>query len=338
MTKEFLFLSGRISALASKLLTEAQLDRMVMADSPEAAFRVLVELQYASQFNDDTEAKDFLKIINQGLLETKKMILEGTDNDESFEFIWKNFDLNNIKRALKIKLLEGGTEIIDFSEDNGFNGLGSLTVDDIHEIVFSAKEESLKKIPREYHEALLKAEEVFKETGDFQLIELMLDRAHFEFLHRIAQGKGVPFLQEWLSRMADATNIKTVARNLLIFESKFSREMFLPYGKIAYKDLAKVDSIESAEELFKKYELFYLEGVLKENKSAEENIIALERALAKEEDYFLTMAEADALGEIQIPLVYLHRRIKNARKIKYVMLSKFYGMEPELIYETLKHI
>ena len=338
MSKEFLFLSGRISALASKLITDAQLERMIMAKSPDAAFRVLVELQYADQFDDSTKSQDFLKIIHQGLLETKKMISEGTDNDESFEFIWKNFDLNNIKRALKIKLLEGETEITDFSEDNGFNWLGSLSVEDISQVVFAQDAESLAKIPREYHEALKTADEVFAETANFQTIELMLDKAHFEFLKRIADGKGVPFLKKWLSRMADAVNIKTVARNLFIFETEFTEEMFLPYGVIKFADLAKTDSIEEFENLFKKYELLALEGILSDKKSVEENIINLERALSKEEDFFLQMAEADALGEIEIPLVYLHKRIKNARKIKYVMMAKFYGMDPERIYDTLKHI
>ncbi len=338
MAKEFLFLSGRISALESKLLTDAQLDRMIMARTPKDAFRVLVELQYASQFDDSTEAKDFLKVITQGLKETKQMILDGTDNDESFEFIWKSFDLNNLKRALKIKLVDGESEITDFSEDNGFNWLGALTPEDISKIVFQADKEAIQKIPREYREVLQKADKIFAETENFQEIEFLLDKAHFDFLNRVANGKGVPFLKKWLTKMADFANIKAVARNLFIFETKFSREMFLDHGKIAYEDLAKISSSEDFEELFKKYELFFLEGVLKENKTAEENIIALERATEKEMDFFLKMAEADALGEIEVPLVYLHRRIKNARKIKYVMFGKFYGMEPERIYETLKHI
>ncbi len=338
MTKEFLFLSGRISALKSKLLSDSQLERMVMANSPAEAFRVLVELQYASQFDDSTKPQDFLKIIHKGLLETKKMILDGADNDESFEFIWKNFDLNNLKRALKIKFVEKKDDIEDSSEDNGFNWLGSLDINDIKGIIFQNKEEFIRKIPREYREVLSEAENIFSKTGDFKKIELALDKAHFNFLKRISEGKGVPFLKKWLIRMADETNIKTFVRNLLVFKTKFTEDMFLPHGKIPFQDFTEISEISELENLFKKHELYFLEGVLSENNSIDKNIISLERALSKEMDFFLKMSETDALGEIEIPLVYLHQRIKNARKIKYVMMAKFYGMDSEKIYETLKHI
>lgn len=337
MNKEFLFLSGRISALEAKLVIFSQLERMVMAKTPADAFRILVELQYADIFDDSTKPQDFLKIINQGLLETKKMILEGTDNDKSFEFIWKNFDLNNLKRALKIKLLDEKTEITDFSEDNGFNWLGELSAEDIQEIVFDGKGYK-NKIPREYRQILDQAEEIFGEDENFQRIELLLDKAHFDFLNRIAGNDEVKFLQKWLERMADMANIKTVARTLFLFEGKFSREMFLPYGKIKFLDLDKINSLENFETLFKKYELYSLEEILSEKNTTEENIIFLERAIEKEIDSFLQSSASDSLGGIEIPLVYLHKRIKNARKIKFVMLSKFYGMDPEKIYETLKHI
>ena len=336
MNKDFLFLSGRISALESKLVTFAQLERMVMAKDPEAAFRILVELQYADVFDDSTKAQDFLKIINQGLLETKEMIMDGTDSDESFEFIWKSFDLNNLKRALKIKFLDEETEITDFSEDNGFNWLGSFDQKDLQEIVFS--EENSVEVPVEYQEALGKSREIFEKNENFQEVELALDKAHFDFLHRISKGKEVKFLKNWLEKMADTTNIKTAARNLLLFERKISREMFLPHGKVSFEDLESVDSIESAEELFKKYELYSLEGVFKSDDSAESNILNIERAMDRFIDDFLQIAKSDALGGLETPLVYLHRRIKNARKIKFVMMAKFYGMDPEKIYETLKNI
>lgn len=336
MNKDFLFLSGRISALESKLVTFAQLERMVMAKDPAAAFRILVELQYADVFDDDTKPQDFLKIIHQGLLETKEMIMDGTDEDESFEFIWKNFDLNNLKRALKIKLIDGESEIVDFSENNGFNWLGSLSKIEIQTIVFGG--EKLEKLPVEYQNALDKSREIFEENKNFQEVELLLDQAHFEFLNRISKGREVKFLKNWLEKMADTTNIKTAARNLLLFENKISREMFLPYGKISFEDLELIYSVETAEVLFKKYELFQLENILNEKNSTEENILNLERSIDKLMDEFLRNASADALGGVEMPLVYLHRRVKNARKIKYVMMSKFYGTDPEKIYAILKHI
>ena len=67
MVKEFLFLCGRIRALESKLLTHAQIDRMIGANSPEDAFRVLTELQYAEEFVEATRPQDYFQIIKKGL-------------------------------------------------------------------------------------------------------------------------------------------------------------------------------------------------------------------------------------------------------------------------------
>ena len=199
-------------------------------------------------------------------------------------------------------------------------------------------DEEDKKIPLEYRLALNKSREIFAKNKNFQEVEFLLDKAHFDLLNRISNGRGVKFLKNWLEKIADTTNIKTVARNLFLFKEKFSKEIFLPYGKICFKDLAKIKSKEDFENLFKKYELYSLEGILSEKVSVEENILNIERAIDKIIDDFLQTSESDSLGGIEIPLVYLHKRIKNARKIKFVMMSKFYGMDPEKIYETLKHI
>ncbi len=82
----FLFLNGRIRALESKLLDVGRLERMVGAKTPDDAFRVLVELQYADYFDEKTKASDFDNIMHRGLLETKEMIVESTNDFVGFKF------------------------------------------------------------------------------------------------------------------------------------------------------------------------------------------------------------------------------------------------------------
>jgi vacuolar-type H+-ATPase subunit C/Vma6 len=156
------FLSGQLQALESKLLTVSRLDRMIGAKTSEDAFRVLVELQYSEYFDDKTRATDFTRIIEQGLLETKKMILDGVGNDPAIEFLFRRFDLNNLKRAFKLRFLENETSIEDFSEENGFSPLGELSKEELFDLVFQNKE--INKLPKEFLEVASQAELIIKKN------------------------------------------------------------------------------------------------------------------------------------------------------------------------------
>ena len=333
MVKEFLFLCGRIRALESKLLTHAQIDRMIGAKSPEEAFRVLTELQYAERFVEATKPQDYFQIIREGLLETKAMIVSGTDNDKAFEFIWKQFDLSNIKRALKLKLVDGKTELGDFSESDGFAFMGSLTAQEIEAAVFAGKD---KPLPREYRAAVLNAKEVYKKTKSFRNVEFLLDNAHFKFLQRIAS---TPFLKELLIHRADGTNLRSAARSLLVWEDKLPKAAVLPGGSISAELLS---SIENKEQLLNAFlgcpEFLHFADIIRDDKKLpEEILITLERAIHAGVIKMISHMEESDIGSVIVPMVYLQKRIRNASRIKFVMAAKFYGIAPEKIYETLKH-
>jgi vacuolar-type H+-ATPase subunit C/Vma6 len=335
MTKEFLFLCGRIRALEAKLLTHAQIDRMVGAKSPEEAFRVLTELQYAEDFDEATRPQDFFKIIKRGLLETKSMITSGTDNDSAFEFIWKEYDLSNLKRALKLKLLDKATGLGSFSESDGFAFLGSLTVQEIEAAIFQGETHML---PREYREALIESEKQFVETGAFRSIEFILDRAHFDFLKRVANSHRMPILKELLKLLADTTNLRSVARCVLIWNEKMPEEAVLPHGTIDTEMLVTIDSLQSLKAVFHAHPFFErFEKTLEEKVSPEELLIRLERQMHSAKIEWLSEQEAGDIGTIIVPMTYFQKRIRNASRIRFVMAAKFYGIEPEKIYETLKH-
>ncbi len=335
MTKEFLFLCGRIRALEAKLLTHAQIDRMIGAKSPEEAFRVLTELQYAEEFDEATRPQDFFKIIRRGLTETKAMITSGTDNDSAFEFIWKEYDLSNIKRALKLKLLDGVTELGDFSESDGFAFLGSLTSEEIERSVFQNETEIL---PHEYRKALIEAHQVFEKTKSFRAIEFILDNAHFDFLKRIAGSHRMPILKELLHLRVDATNLSSAARCVLIWDEKLPMEAILPHGTIPAELLASIDSLESLKNAFKAHPFFTrFEDSLAKELTPEELLVHLERQMHNAGIEWLSERESGDIGTFIVPMTYFQKRIRNASRIRFVMAAKFYGIEPEKIYETLKH-
>ncbi len=335
MTKEFLFLCGRIRALEAKLLSHAQIDRMIGAKTPEDAFRVLTELQYAEEFDEATRPKDFFKIIRKGLLETKTMITSGTENDPAFEFVWKEYDLSNLKRALKLKLLDGANEFGTFSESDGFAFLGSLNAQEIEAAIFHGE---TKALPREYRAALIEAEAHFAETKSFRDIEFILDRAHFDFLKRVAGSHRMPILKELLELRADGTNLRSAARCIFIWKESLPEGALLPHGILDTEMLMAIESLDDLKKAFKAHPFFErFEKLFTKDIDPTELLIQLERQINNATIEWLSERESGDIGSIIVPMTYLQKRIRNASRLRFVMAAKFYNIEPEKIYETLKH-
>ena len=132
------FISGQLSALQSKLLSQEQIDRMVGAKDAEGAFDIMSEFSYSEYLMKDTKVKDFYSVLNRGLLDTKNLIDKHLACDNRKTFLWARFDLNNIRRLLKRKLVEGKTEQSDiFHIKDGFSHLGNISDQKLLAIIFS---------------------------------------------------------------------------------------------------------------------------------------------------------------------------------------------------------
>ena len=333
--KSFLFLNGQVRALQSKLLTVSQLDRMIGAHSPEDAFRVLVELQYAEYFDDSTTPSDFLKIIERGLLETKELILKGSGNDPAFEFIWKSFDLNNLKRALKRRLIEEKSDLGEFTEENGFSDLGTLKEEDLQRVVFDEKE--AENLPEEYSTVLREAAEIFKKSESFREVEFAFDRAHFDFLARVAQEENSSFLRDLLGFLADSTNVRSLARSVLVINEKLPKAGFVPHGTFTFELIQDIENFAGLMDFIRRTRFATLYSGVDESFSPEEKLLSLERKLDRAYQDFLHESQSGEISSIQVPLMYFERRLQNARLLKFIMFAKFYGLDPETIYKTLEH-
>ena len=335
MTKAFLFLNGQIRALQSKLLTVSQLDRMIGARSPEDAFRVLVELQYAEYFDDSTKPSDFLKIIERGLLETKELILKGSGNDPVFEFVWKSFDLNNFKRALKCRLIEEKTDLGEFIEENGFSNLGTLEKEDLQRVVFDEKE--AENLPGEYLTVIREAADIFKKSESFRKVEFALDRTHFDYLAKVAQKGGGPFLHNLLEFLADSTNLRSLARSVLLTNEKLPEAGFVPHGTFVFELIRDIENLSGLMDFIRRTRFSFVFEKFDESLSPEEELLSLERKLDRAYQDFLYESQSGEISSIQVPLMYFERRLQNARLLKFIMFAKFYGLDPETIYKTLEH-
>ncbi len=329
-----LFVNGQVRALEHKLLDVNRLDRMIGASSPEDAFRVLVELQYAEYFDDSVQAQDFAKIITQGLEETKKLLIEGTGNHPGLGMLWYEFDLNNIKRALKLKHLEAAESLGKFSEKEGFSSLGNITAEDLDSAVFHQR--FADDFPEEFIEIIKNTESLLATKKHFRFVEFACDQAYFDLLSRIFSGIKDPFLDDLLALKADMTNLRMMARSLLVIEEPLEEAAFLSYGRLDWSEVHQIETFADFVGLVKRTSFWALSGQIEADKSPEENIHALEKALDHQYHQFIRQAQEGETDSLAVAIHYIERRLQNARLLKFVMFAKFHGLDPKVIYKTLE--
>ncbi len=332
----FSFVSGQVRAQESRLLNQAQIDRMVGAETPEEAFRVLVESNYAEFIDEETTVKDFYTIIRQGLFETKDLLMKGSENDEGLRFLWLQFDINNIKRALKAKILEGKTGIETFSENEGYSNLAMLSQKELEEVVFGGH--THRRIPFTIYAVVEQAENIYKEADNFLAVEFALDKAMGEFFMDLRNERVKDhFLQKLVRHWIDRVNFRNLSRCVLIRGTEVPKETWITGGNVAYY---AVERVHSADEL-SKYMLR-----TKFNKAAEQidkddpvgSIYAIERELDR---YYYDFLKWESLGSgpgLAVLINYFERRMRNAQVLKLIMYGKFNGLTSEQIYDLLERL
>ena len=329
---DFSFISGQVRAQESKLLNVNRLDRMIGAKNAEEAFTVLTELQYAEYFEEGSTAKDSDAFVQRGLWETKKMIVEGTCDDELLKILWYQFDINNLKRILKIKFKEGAETCEDFSQENGISRLGTLSEKDLTDIVF--KGETRSDFPEEFLAAVNQTESVLEQKEYFKFVEYALDKAYFEVVKGIVAKHNNIFFSEVVSILIDQTNIKNIARSIFTLKTELDSEAFIEGGDLIY---TQVKELNNPDVFVKWFESSQYADSAKDLSAEGSTMIAVERRLS---DYYHNFMIKSVIGEVAspiIPYVYFEKRLQNARQIKLVMLCKFNGIAADKIYEMLKH-
>lgn len=340
MRGDLSFVSGQVRALEAKLLQPNQLDRMVGAPNFDAAFSVFLELQYAEYIDQDTKATEFESIIETGLYETKELLQKGAGQYEAQEqhqplnFLWLPHDVNNLKRALKLKLVEGATELLSFTPQNGFSQLGIQNKHGIEEAVF--RNHAPIGLPLVIFTVVQKAEQIYREADEFLQVEYALDKALGEFFFDLRERVGTTFFKKLVRHWADITNFRHAARSLLMRGAIVPKETWVSGGNIAYYDIEKCKTLEELMSYTQRTKFAPVVSLISDNDPTE-SMYAIERYL---DHFYMDYLKWEALGaseRLSVLIHYFERRVRNAQMLKFVMYGKFHGLDADTIYKRLAH-
>ncbi len=327
---DFLFVAGQIRALEGKMLTNQQLERMVGAPTATDSFRVLVELAYAKYINNSTTADDFQDILDQGLLETKALITQSSENFPELDLIWLKYDLGNIKSAYRMKLA-GAEGISAFARKEGFSALGAISQNSLEALVW-------------HHEADASISPAFAEAvgeladeNQFEVISSRLDTAWVDAMRASVKKHKTAFSTGYFQRLIDTANLSAWTRARYSFEVPYTPELHLDGGIIDYSDLAHA---KTPSELVDPLSGTPYESLVRSMPKAADADEMIEQMEGKCETFlmrYVVESESGAISTVEIPLAYFERRAHNARLIKLVLFSKLAGIAPEEIQKRVDY-
>lgn len=220
----FAYAVARIRSLETRLLDNAQLDRMASAPSLNDALTLLGETEYNGCLTDSKESGNFEAALSTELNRVIQLLLGLAEDAPEFNVFVYKYDVANLKKILKS----------DHPTTLHFTDTGAWNPEKLLEISTGSKVDG---VPVAFSRAVTEARDTFRETGDIQDIDRILDRAWFDYGYHTLRCGISPLLFEWWVASIDLTNLRTFVRLRLIGLpfSEYER-FYIPDGKLMLDD------------------------------------------------------------------------------------------------------
>lgn len=328
MTTRYAYAVGKIRALESRLLTKNRLERILESATVQDALRELEGTEYAKALSGIKNEDEIETKLQYELNKVYKLLTELSLNPELTNLWLISRDIDNIKIFLKIKLGQKEKQPVTAP-----GGLFSPQV--IRKMV---EDNNYKRLPAIISEAARNAGEEFNKHPDSQLVDILLDKAKYDYFFEVLSDSENLFLRELIERKIDLTNIKTFIRlKIRKLEKSLLEKLLIGYGKISKKIFLSLWE-GSLDDLVHKLQFTAYARILKKgllHYKQENSLGYLEKEF---DDYlvnFIKQAKYVVFG--LEPLVgYLIAKEYEIRNIRTIMLGKFNHLLVERIRKVLR--
>ncbi len=337
---DYAYLVGRIRALENLLLKDNEVERMMLAENPADAFKILNELDFANNKAGISNPSDFQKVLNDGLIEIKELLESLIPSNQAAYLLFLDYDFHNMKTLLKAKL--GGKSLEEVSAL--LSPLGTINTESLAQFIF--EEQNVELIASKKSDAYIKriikeAIDLFhKENENPEVIDLHLDQKMFKIIFNIAKDLNSPFLVKYVQKLIDLNNIKLFfrmnARNkeLHLFDLAFIWNGTIPFKKFesVYEDgmSALVDALKSTE-----YGKLTQTGY--EHYKNEKTFISLEKGAEDLLIDTIRQAKQFAFG-VEPVIAYFLANKNNALAIRMIMINKLNGIDASEIQKRIRKL
>ena len=325
---DFLYLSTRLRAAESGLITKDKLTRVIDAADFAEAYAYVCELYGASP---DTVSgyEALLDAELAGAYAFAHELIDGTVDVEHkpfellapFQYV---YDCQNLKAVIKCRAL--GKQAKALISPNG-----TVSPEQVSAASLSG---DYAAFPAAMAQAAPEAAEQLAATGDPQLVDLILDKAAFRDMSRTAEQSGFDSLARLVRTKIDSANISACLRCIRQKKNKMYFEKLFLEGGTLDKDFFLTNYDETPAKLlaalaFTAYSALAGAGMTELSASDAERLC--------EELYTAKAYEAASLPfGAELVILYIVRKEYEIKNVRIVLAGKSCGLSGEKIRERLR--
>ena len=221
---DYLAISARIRAMENRLLNRDRLERIIEARSDQEALKVLVECGYPEIPGAGLE--QMLASVRE---ETVKDLSRAVPGEPGLEIFKLKYDYHNAKTILKAQAM--GVDAARLLLKGGRY--------DPEELLSRWQQESLGGCSDTFRKAMEQGAALLKESKDPQQVDLLLDKAMYAEMAKLAKDGKSAFLEGYVRILVDAANLRTAVRVYRMDkEDEFLRSVLLEGGNVSVQTIA----------------------------------------------------------------------------------------------------
>ncbi|MCG1012307.1 V-type ATP synthase subunit C [Tepidanaerobacter sp. GT38] len=326
---DFLYVSARIKYLESKLLGKNDIERILDAPGTDEALKILSDSEYGSDIAEMENIYEFENALGKSMLRTIKTLKESFKDHEIITFFTLKNDFHNLKVIIKAMIL---------GNDNMYlSHLGEVPPEEIKKY---AEGETSASIPDSLKVAYHRAMEAYELTKDPQQIDFVLDQALFDEMGKIADNLRDAFLKEYLTALADLTNIRTMMRLKKMDGDIRTLDNALVGGGSLPKVFFREKFLESSQSLIEAldatpYQQVVSEGITHWDQTGSPSVF--EKLM---DNYMISLARRGLYKPFGSETVigYLAARENEMKLLRIIMVGKINGIPSDMIRERLRNV
>ena len=318
MEKIYPYAVSKIKVKENKLLTKSMYEQLANEKNIGKIVSILREKGY--DFDVIQRNEDFELVLKKAEEELYKLIKEIIEENDFIEIFLSKNDYYNIKLILKSKIQ--GKKYESNLIDSGL-----IPKQQIASIM---ENEEYNRLDNNTKLAIYEAKEQYEKTKMPFVIDAILDKVCFKKMEELSKKIKVEFIQKYVEKLIDITNIKTFFRIRKIYkDSSILKMSYIEGGKISLKTF--MESLNEDEQNLKNKFMGFSNTI----EQAIYNYDALDKFC---DNYIMKYMKEAKLKSLTIePIVaYTYAKQTEIKNIRIIFTGKFNNIGAEKIKERLR--
>lgn len=318
---DYVTVSTRIHAMENRLLNRERIERMISAPSEDEALKVLDECGYGSTAGGSVESR--LAGARAALLDEVQAAVPEPRLVDVFRL---KYDYHNAKALVKGEAT--GADVRRLLVSGGRYSCRQL--------LEGFQKDALSGVSARFQQAIAAARRTLADTRDPQQCDILLDKACYEEMARLAEDCASPFLKGYVRLCADTANLRTAVRVARMGKgSDFLLHVLLPGGSVAESALAAA----RPEDLGSLFQAGALEKAARLGARAAQPdggpLLAFERECDNALTRYVAAAKRVPFGEEPV-IAFLHAKDAELTAVRTILSSRRAGLDEAMIWERLR--